>query len=537
MSKKNIIGALIILALCLTIQSIKVANAKEVYSLEQAMRDGISTNPELSGVYNNQRAAEQRILQQRSRFFPSIDLFAASGYEQTDTPLINDQSLYQNQVSLSLTQQIFDGFETSNLVKSRQSEYQASEFRTKEAANLVAINIANSYLNVLRNRQAVRIAEENLNTHTDIYERIKEGAEAGRFNLGDLGQIETRMALSKSNLNTAAQSLEQSIANYKQNTGLEPSGSFQVPEFDSSVFPENVDAFIDKAKKISPTIQSFRSELTAAENNLRATRGDFYPQVNVELTGSKGDNLGGIGGSEDLVSALLVMRWNLFNGGLDKAEEKESLYLKSAAQDEAIAAYRLLEKDIRSIWAARNANLARIVDFQAQTQANKKLVKIYNQQFGIGRRTLLDLLDTQNSLFTARTNYINSVFNSLFSSYQLLALSGELTDYFSIASLEDIIVELQPIKTSELQTLTVEQARYEPSAGLRLKPILETQIINLGIFNDINSAMPTIERLHSSSNPYINKLTFDILELKNSTFRLQTEALSSKDLSVEGCVE
>ena len=125
-----------------------------------------------------------------------------------------------------------------------------------------------------------------------------------------------------------------------------------------------------------------------------------------------------------------------------------------------------------------------------------------------------------------------------------------MTDYFSIASLEDIIVELQPIKTSELQTLTVEQARYEPSAGLRLKPILETQIINLGIFNDINSAMPTIERLHSSSNPYINKLTFDILELKNSTFRLQTEALSSKevvpicealgemeDLSVEGCVE
>lgn len=420
---------------------LKVNAQNFAYPIEKAILEGLSTSPDLSGVYNAQRAAGERIQQQRSRYLPSLDLSASGGYASTDTPIIDDQELIQNQVSLTLSQRLFDGFETPSLLRGSKNEYEASRFRTVEATNLVIVNIINSYLNVLRNRKLLDTARENLKVHEEFFARIKQGADAGRFNLGDLGQVEARLALAKANLESAQLSLDQSIADYIQNIGLEPAGEFVLPEFKSEKLNLSLVDFVAYAKKVSPTIASFDSDLKAAENNISAIRSDFYPDVSLEVTGSAGNDLGGIEGDEDLASALLVMRWNLFSGGLDSAEVKESKFLRAASRDNKIAATRTLELDIRNTWAFRNSSQRQIDEFDKQINANIELVRIYNEQFGIGRRTLLDVLDTQNSLFIARNNYINAVLNTLFSNYQLMALSGDLAEYFNVNDASSIIID------------------------------------------------------------------------------------------------
>lgn len=324
------------------------------------------------------------------------------------------------------------------------------------------------------------------------------------------------------------------MADYQQNTGIKPLGNFVVPSFNSSVFPQYVDQFVIRAKEKSPTLASFYAEVMAADENVQAATGDYFPRVDLELTGSKGDNLGGVVGSEDLVSALLVMRWNIFSGGLDKAEVKENQYLKASARDDFLAAKRLLERDIRSIWASRKANLQRITDFQKQTQTNAELVRIYDEQFGIGRRTLLDLLDTQNSLFSARTNYINAIFNALFSSYQLLALEGSLVDYFSIKEPTDYIVPPQPVHDTAVETksdLPIKSSGPNITpAGLNLKPLREDRRLVLVGFDSEEAAKVFISGVYGSENPELKDLSFTILENNQGDVNVETDTLTLENM-------
>lgn len=52
----------------------------------------------------------------------------------------------------------------------------------------------------------------------------------------------------------------------------------------------------------------------------------------------------------------------------------------------------------------------------------------YSQQFNLGQRTLLDLLDTENELFEARKDYLEAEYDEIISKYRVLNATGQLLD-------------------------------------------------------------------------------------------------------------
>jgi adhesin transport system outer membrane protein len=68
----------------------------------------------------------------------------------------------------------------------------------------------------------------------------------------------------------------------------------------------------------------------------------------------------------------------------------------------------------------------RAKDYAEQADANKKVVSVYLDQFTLGRRTLLDVLDAQNELLISRSNNVNAAYAEKFAVYRILALEGHL---------------------------------------------------------------------------------------------------------------
>jgi len=60
-------------------------------------------------------------------------------------------------------------------------------------------------------------------------------------------------------------------------------------------------------------------------------------------------------------------------------------------------------------------------------------VSAYKQQFTLGQRTLLDVLNTENELFEARKSYVNANYDELFAQYRLLNAEGKLLDSLRVA--------------------------------------------------------------------------------------------------------
>jgi outer membrane protein TolC len=87
---------------------------------------------------------------------------------------------------------------------------------------------------------------------------------------------------------------------------------------------------------------------------------------------------------------------------------------------------------VETQWFELLANQASVNTFQAYVDSSVQVVNAYAEQFKIGRRSLLDVLNAENELFTARTNAMTASTDATLSAWRLLSLRGYLADYLEL---------------------------------------------------------------------------------------------------------
>jgi adhesin transport system outer membrane protein len=126
------------------------------------------------------------------------------------------------------------------------------------------------------------------------------------------------------------------------------------------------------------------------------------------------------------------MRWNLFRGGADFDRQREFMYREAQAKEQRAQTARQVEKDMRDTWSGMNAAAEKAKEFLDQANANEKVVGVYLDQFALDRRTLLDVLDSQNELFVSRSNHVNALYTQMFAVFRVLAIEGQLLETLNI---------------------------------------------------------------------------------------------------------
>jgi adhesin transport system outer membrane protein len=395
-------------------------------SLRDALATGIDTNPEYGEVAASRRATDEELKQGKAGYLPSVDLRADTGEEWTDSDATdNTESMWRYLASLTLTQMLFDGWETKYEVARQKARVNSAANRVRETAELVGLSIVEDYLEVLRQRQILVIARQNVESHMSILDQIKQGVNAGRSTEADNQQADARLAAARATESQIRQSLRTAEAKYRQDVG-DSAGQLQLPEIPYGNLSQDVDTEVEKALAYSPTLDIFESDIEVAYAESQGTKSTFYPQLDLELNANQGHDIEGIEGTNRGASALLVMNWNLYRGGADMARSREFIHRHQQAKESRARAARAVENDVRSTWASMVSAGERAKEFSAQAAANTEVVKAYQDQFNLDRRTLLDVLDAQNELFVSRSNTINAEFLEMFAVYRLLALKGAL---------------------------------------------------------------------------------------------------------------
>lgn len=457
-------------ALCLTVSTIALIamgadqafaqqdaplNPSLSIGLQQAVSTGIATNPEYGVVAASRRATDEELKQGKALFLPSIDMRADTGWEHTDSPSTragsgdDTEDMWRSQASLTLTQMLFDGWQSKYEVARQKARVSSSASRVRETSELVGLSIVESYLEVLRQRQLLEIARQNVDDHVSILAQIEDGVSAGRSTQADLEQAKSRFSAAKTNESSTRQALRIAEAQYIRQVGDKP-GSLQLPTTPFEALDADVDVAVEKTLAYSPTLDIFASDIEAAYAESLQTRASFYPQVDFEMNGRTGNDLGGVEGRDTSASALVVANWNLYRGGADMARSREFIHRHQQAKENRTVAARDAENDVRTTWASMVSAGERAKEFATQANANTEIVKAYRDQFNLDRRTLLDVLDAQNELFVSRSNVINSEYLEMFAVYRLLALKGNLLPTLSVAyPAESALADGETWSTSE----------------------------------------------------------------------------------------
>ncbi len=407
-------------------------------SLSQAVSTGVMTNPEYGTVAASRRATDEELNQAKALYLPSIDSRVDGGFEVTDSPSTrasgdDDETFARYDAQLTLTQMLFDGWSTKYENKRQKNRVQSSAHRVRETSELTGLAIVEAFLEVMRQRELLTITRENVAEHQAIMGMIEEGVNAGRSTSADLEQIKARLAAANAQESTVRQSLRNAESSFQREVGDMPK-DLVMPAVPVDAISADVEGEVKSVLASSPTLAVRESDIEVAYNEYQGTGSTLYPQLDLQLGGRQGHNLGGIEGRDRSASALLVMNWNLYRGGGDVARVREFKHRHQQSKEVRAQTARELEDDVRQTWASMVSAGERAKEFASQAAANGEVVRAYKDQFNLDRRTLLDVLDSQNELFVSRSNTINAEFLEIFSVFRLLALKGQLLPTLGVAA-------------------------------------------------------------------------------------------------------
>jgi outer membrane protein, adhesin transport system len=407
-------------------------------TIEDSIQAALKTNPEVGVVAADREAIEQELRQARAEYLPSIDLRGAAGPEYTDSPITRNrvddddtETLLRAESQLTLTQMLFDGFATQSEVQRQIARIDSASYRVEEAAEFIALDAVEAHLDVLRNQALVELARENLEQHQGILGQVRQLEDQGAGSIGDVRQAESRLAEAQNSLAVALGNLRDAEAFYLAVVGIPP------VDLDEGVppvvaVPESPDAAAALASVTSPTVQIADADVEVAEAELRGARAGYYPNLDLELGALAGDNLDGLEGRAVSAQALVVLRYNLFRGGADVAREREAFLRIKEAREGLRVAQRDAEREARVAYNALLTARARLEALRQGVEAQRATRDVYAQQFDLGQRGLLDLLDAENELFIDRTNLVTATFTETFAVYRVLAVMGVMLDTLDI---------------------------------------------------------------------------------------------------------
>jgi outer membrane protein, adhesin transport system len=422
-------------------------------TLDDTVRAALRSNPDVLIARDDRRIAEQERRQAQGAYYPLLDLRGATGIEQSSTPSLRNQSgtdpvLWRNESGITLRQNLFDGFTTDgDVMRGRAREAAAGE-RVRVSANTIALAAIEAHLEVLRNRELVRLAQDNVDRHQEIIGRARARAGLnenepiserttglGRGDTTELPRAEARLLGARAALQQARGRLRDAEATFTRIVGVRPSTLSPVAPLRADLPRTDEDAF-NRAMDRSPAIRAANKDIEAAQGELQQADGRFLPRLDLEVGANRNKNIDGVTGMNNDASALLVLRYNLYAGGADTARRRAAIERISRAKNAVQQARRNLEQETQLSWNALTTALERLPILQDQVRQSTSARENYRTQFEVGRKTVIDLLDAEADYAGATSGLVTGELTARFGEYRLLAATYGLFEVLGLADPE-----------------------------------------------------------------------------------------------------
>ncbi len=402
-------------------------------TLPDAVKDGLKLNPEVRGELAKYRSYRYDVQGGKADYYPQIDLNAGIGYQEYKSPTVRKaKGLTRQELSVKLTQNLFRGWATENNVKRLKARLDAQGLYALSVVSDIALKISKAYMEILRAQELVQLAKLNVENHKKIYQQIKMRFDSGLSDEVELEQAKARYALAQSNLIAQQSKLADARARYHRLVGHDAPRELSLPTFDYTL-PPDVETAIKIALTDHPRLLSAYADVAEAKAQAFANKSGYYPTVNLEVEKRWDRNTNGVKGSTEDLQAMVRMNYNLYRGGADEAKYKSAVALYQQAMEIRNRTRREVMEDLRYAWHTMTMAQSQMKYLDQHVQLTRSTLLGYRKQFALGRRSLLDLLNTENEYNQALTKMTETRYDLLEAKYRVVADMGHLLDLLKIS--------------------------------------------------------------------------------------------------------
>ncbi|MBA3026803.1 MAG: TolC family outer membrane protein [Sulfurimonas sp.] len=526
--------------------------------LKTSVEEVLSTNPVVLERLKNYNATKEDITNAEAGYYPKIDISLGAGNENTEkrnVPLTAEDKSYNFDVyqnSITYTQNIFKGFETTSQIEQQELRVVAAAYNYIEKVNDMSFEMVNAYIQVMKNQELLETSKENVKIDEDIFEKVQKLYDSGLTTLSEVNKIESSLALAKANLVVQENTLLDARYNLEKILGrnLEPSQMLQ-PVLNVNL-PSSKEEATQFAMQNNPSLLVGTYNIKLAQAVHKEKKSSFYPSLDVEISQSMSKNMSAAEGEDDRFRAMAYVNYNLFNGFADTSALQKSISQVHQEVESKNTLRRQVIESLNLAWSANEKLGEQLKHLEHYKEFSLKTLTLYSKEYDLGRRSLLDLLSAQNDFIGSKSQVITTKYSLLFAKFRILDSMGILvptlmgSHAFSYAN-----VGLDGHEPQNLDTLPIEYDR-DKDLIVDEKDLcansLSSELKNIYGCAEYSSQTQRIERysgflfsdetLKSDSEELLEKLITQLnpYGLKNIKFEILANA-QDEDLSKEALYE
>lgn len=401
-------------------------------SIKDTVLSTIYYTPDIKSFQEYRQAAVHDVSRARSGWLPRLDARAGYGTEQWSSLTTRNRVGKQNahdfysrgEASLVLQQTIWDGLATWSRYQIGVTRLDSATARLLDNSEASLLDGLLAHLEVYRQRRLVALSELNVQNHTDILASQTERQRLGASSMADVTQTRGRLARAQATLVETRSALEIAMAQYKRLTGKVP-GELESPYLPENPYP-SLETVLSNSQTQNPKVKALQSDVETAKAQIKLDQSAFHPQIYLEIGPTYNWQLQGSETYEWGTGVMLRASWNLFNGFYDYYNVLGNTARMRQAREQLNSQSDTLAQESAAAWSALISAQEQAKFFEVAVDNSTATRDAYLQQFNVGQRSLLDVLDSENELYSFSIQLVTSRLNEIAAQYKLKALGGEL---------------------------------------------------------------------------------------------------------------
>ena len=409
------------------------AQANSTVTLRAELRQLLGQHPALRASMDRVNAAREERTRAAAGYFPRVELTADGGHEVVDSPStrtshITPQHEMRRSSTLTVTQNLFDGFATTEGRNRADSQLKVAESTLESLRQNLLFEGISNYHGVLRQSRLVALARQNEDVLKRQLRLEDERVRRGSGIAVDVLLAKTRLQLAVERRVQLAGALEEAVARYTQVFGHSPDqGQMKEPAIALPSVDDKLDRAIEIAKEKNPLLAVSDNQIEAARHGKEAARAGYFPRLDVVGTGNWEKDIDGIQGVRRDWSVTMRATWELFSGFATRSGVAAAAFEQAVAQSEHRNNVRKVVEDLQISLQQLKTARRRVALLENAVNIAQEVFDSRRKLRDAGRETAINVLDAQSEVFAARINHVAARFDAAVAAYRVLFSTGMLT--------------------------------------------------------------------------------------------------------------
>lgn len=399
-------------------------------TLQEALTEAYVHNPTLLAARAQQRATDENVPIEKSAALPDVSVTGRyiEFLEQSSTSFTAADRVLDAGVDLVVP--VYSGGAIKNSIRAAKERVQAGQADLRGTESAIFSQVVAAYMDVLRNQAIVGLSANQVDVLSVNVQATSDRFEIGDLTRTDVAQSQARLAVAQSDLRSAQANLTSARENYIALVGDAPDDLQPPPPLPN--LPESPEVAVEVALENNPDLIAAKERAAAAGFDSEVAGSGRLPRLSVFTGYDYSNYLGSLGGNigtdvrqtSNAAQAGVQLTVPIFQGGRPAALQRQAQARETAALEQVIAAERDVIAQVRAAWSSWQASLAIIESSQSAVSAAELSLEGVRAENSIGNRTILDVLNAEQELLSARVQLVTARRNAYVAGFALLAAMG-----------------------------------------------------------------------------------------------------------------